>query len=409
MKNLWRKDTIYDVAVIGAGPAGASLAYFLSDFNLKVILIEKKKFADTPVRCAELVPRAITQLYNDKISGIDNEINYMETYIEGKLANTIKSPGLMLDRNIFVNFLIQKFVKKGGVYLNSACFLNPGYGNYPNQNKVIGLNRDFKKQSGEISLTKNQAIKISIYHKDSKEVISLKTKILVGADGPNSIVAKIMDSFFDSDNKIQKKAPSDKCYIAGFQENLAKQTDCENNTRIFFYPYLTCGYGWLFPKKSSMNVGVAISMEAVKRNGLKNTYLRFKDELLKNSVISGNEKQNSTISGLAPVSGISTELVKGNIMLIGDAAGLCNPITGAGNFNAAVSAKIASGYIKKALSSGDFNILREINNEFNNYFKTSLVRAKEKRKILENNWLKEDFTSLIRKTWVSFKDYWYVR
>jgi flavin-dependent dehydrogenase len=33
MKNLWRKDTIYDVAIIGAGPAGASLAYFLSDFK----------------------------------------------------------------------------------------------------------------------------------------------------------------------------------------------------------------------------------------------------------------------------------------------------------------------------------------------------------------------------------------
>lgn len=40
MKNLWRKETIYDVAIVGAGPAGASLAYFLSDLNIDTVLID---------------------------------------------------------------------------------------------------------------------------------------------------------------------------------------------------------------------------------------------------------------------------------------------------------------------------------------------------------------------------------
>lgn len=400
---------IYDVAIIGAGPAGASLAYFLSGFNLKVALIEKKKYADTPVRCAELVPKAITQLYSDKIDGINNEVSQMETYIEGSLANIIKSPGFILDRNIFVDFLIKIFLKKGGTYLNSSTFLNAFYLDNSRQKHKSDLSVKLAENSSRKFLSANILNGISIKVKQKDKIINLKTKILVGADGPNSAVAKIMNSFSDTDNKVQKKIPSGSCYIAGFQENLTTETNYENNTKIFFYPHLTCGYGWLFPKKSSINIGVAISMEAVKRDGLKNTYQRFKNELIKNNAISGNEKQNGVISGLVPVSGISPEVVKDNVMLIGDAAGLCNPITGAGNFNAAVSAKIASEYIKKALSSSSLNVLKEADKEINNFFNVSLSHGRSKRKMLEANWTTNDFEGLIKKTWISFRDYWHER
>src|SRR5665647_2889139 len=121
------KDKAYDTIIIGAGPAGASLAYFLSDLNLKIALIEKKKYADCPVRCAELVPRAITMLYSSKIKGINNEVSHMDTYIEGRLANVTDSQGYILDRNIFIDFLIKEFEKKGGTYLNSTSFLSASY------------------------------------------------------------------------------------------------------------------------------------------------------------------------------------------------------------------------------------------------------------------------------------------
>jgi len=414
MKNLWQKDTMYDVAIVGSGPAGASLAYFLSCSDLKVILIEKKKVADMPVRCAELVPKTITQLYDGKIAGINNEVNYMETYIKGKLVNTIKSPGFIMDRNKFIDFMIEEFVRKGGTYLNQTSFLNAEYLNYQNQNKKSSLNRNPENQHYGIDFTKSQVLNISVHCRHEEETASFKSKILVGADGPNSRILRIMNSFFNPGNKpdnsfhngIQKEVQPGSLYIMAFQENLVKQDDYADNTKIFFYPYITCGYGWLFPKKSSLNIGIAISMEAVKSNGLKNVYLQFKDELIKNSFIDGSERQNSVIAGLAPVSGISHELVRNNIMLIGDAAGLCNPITGAGNFNAVLSAKIASEYIKQASSSGNPEILKEADREINNFFNSSLSHAKSKRNILEEKWKTDDFESLIMKSWISFKDYW---
>ncbi|MCJ7472519.1 MAG: FAD-dependent monooxygenase, partial [Actinobacteria bacterium] len=47
------------VLIVGAGPAGASLASFLAGKGIECILIDKKKRIDIPLRCAEYVPRAI--------------------------------------------------------------------------------------------------------------------------------------------------------------------------------------------------------------------------------------------------------------------------------------------------------------------------------------------------------------
>src|SRR5680860_1146236 len=121
------KNRIYDAVIIGAGPAGASLAYFLSGSGLKIALIEKKKYAGRPVRCAELVPSALTMLYSDRIKGINNEVSHMETYIKGRLANITGSAGYILDRNIFIDFLIKKFMERGGDYLSSASFVNASF------------------------------------------------------------------------------------------------------------------------------------------------------------------------------------------------------------------------------------------------------------------------------------------
>lgn len=417
------KDKIYDAIIIGAGPAGASLAYFLSDMDLKIALIEKKKYADTPLRCAELVPRALTMLFSDKIKGINNEVNHMETYIEGRLANVTGSEGYILDRNIFIDFLIKEFEKNGGDYLSSASFINASYAD-SDENisgsqtfNILSVNKDSKS----IGFNKNKELYVKIKHKD--KINCLKTKILAGADGPFSLVARIMKSLPKDQYELQEnldnknsflpgiwgKHDNKNSFLAGFQENIVKKNSYKNHTKIFFYPFIAGGYGWLFPKIDSLNLGMAVNINALKEKGLKNTYLRFKNELVKNAIIKGDEYINSAISGLAPIYGIRSQIVKNNIVLIGDAAGLCNPITGAGNYNAALSAKIVSGKIKTAIQAQNMEVLKEAEKEINGYFKTSLDHALKKRQILEKNNTDYDFEHLIKKTWVSFKDYWRIR
>jgi len=428
------KDKIYDAVIIGAGPAGASLAYFLSDIELKIALVEKKKYADTPVRCAELVPKAFTMLYKDGIKGINNEISQMETYIEGKLANVTDSGGYILDRNIFVESLIKEFKKKGGDYFNSSSFTDAFYEEtnegFSGRQESIGQFINFNSKLHDDNYSQKLFVKI----KDKDKTTFLKTKILVGADGPFSLVARIMQTLSRENFKLHKNNIKENIFLsgvrgniddknsfqsairevhgkennflAGFQENINKVNKCKNNTKIFFYPFIAGGYGWIFPKLNSLNVGIAVNLNTLKQDSLKNIYLRFKNELSKDAIINGDEHMNSSVTGLAPVYGIRSRIVKNNIVLIGDAAGLCNPITGAGNYNAVLSAKIVSGKIKYALQAQNLEILNEAESEVCKYLKTSIDHALKKRQTLEEHNADYIFEDLIKKTWVSFKDYW---
>jgi digeranylgeranylglycerophospholipid reductase len=400
------KDKIYDLIIIGAGPAGASLAYFLSDSNLKIALVEKKRYADRPVRCAELVPMALSMLYGDKLNGINSEVSHMETFIEGRLSNITRSQGYILDRDIFIDFLIKQFVKTGGEYLNSAYFMGASYpgsdGNNCGSHKVEESTINESRKSDNFDIQNMLYVKI----RQKDRTFYLKTKILAGADGPCSQVAGIMRPMPKGACGFQENPEMKSSFLIGFQENITKKKEYENHAKIFFYPFLSGGYGWVFPKKESLNVGMAVDINALKENGLKNIYRRFKRELVENAVIEGSGYVNSTISGLAPVGGIKDRIVQKNIILIGDSAGLCNPITGAGNYNAAVSAKTAAAKIKTALRSDNMEVLNEAQKDIFDYFKTSIGHALKKRQFLEKNKGNYDFENLIKKTWVSFKDYW---
>ncbi|HAJ95390.1 MAG TPA: hypothetical protein DCP02_04060, partial [Actinobacteria bacterium] len=118
-------------------------------------------------------------------------------------------------------------------------------------------------------------------------------------------------------------------------------------------------------------------------------------------------------AGLIPSSGMLKRIVSGSFILAGDAAGLTNPITGAGIYNAVFSAKIISGIIPRALKEGDPGLLAMIDKEYRNSFGISLGRAVKKRKMLLSGWKsavetsdKKSFEKLIKQCWVAFKPYW---
>ena len=121
----------------------------------------------------------------------------------------------------------------------------------------------------------------------------------------------------------------------------------------------------------------------------------------------------SLTAGLIPASGMFKKPVSGSFILAGDAAGLTNPITGAGIYNAVYSAKIITDIIPLALRAGASGLLTMIGTEYKDTFNTSLRRAVEKRKMFMSEWKsavgsgdKKSFEKLTRRCWVSFKDYW---
>lgn len=163
-----------DVIIIGGGPAGASLAYYLAGKGLDIILVEKKKYIDHPVRCAEFVPSNVVNLFDFKINGINNCIEILETYIAASFSEKFRlfkqtaAPGFVLDRDILVSNIISRFKKLGGTFFNNT--------------RAISI----KQQYGFLIST--------LFDNNSENYLTVKSIILAGADGPISFTGRIIGS-----------------------------------------------------------------------------------------------------------------------------------------------------------------------------------------------------------------------
>jgi len=382
-----------EVLIVGAGPAGISLAFYLSGEGIECVLIDKKKRIDTPLRCAEYVPAAIGGLFKGPMQGISCSIASMDTYIDYKYANTIASPGFILDRPVFLQSLVDGFISSGGKFMSGTRAIS-----------FILQNNDRGGDDGTVS---------TIIQGPDGEKSTIRSRIVVGADGPNSIVGKHIGNTYPF-------------YIIGLGENIPVEAKDKSKTLIFFSPEIEGGYGWLFPKEGSTNLGIGCQFAGNRKNinkTLRKIYIDFKKNLFSMDLLelSGSMArlsppvEASFTAGLIPASGMPEKTVSGSFILAGDAAGLTNPITGAGIYNAVVSSKIISDIAVKALKNSDMGLLPEIERQYLDIFGQSLQRAVLKRKELTGKWPGKNsrntndpgsFDALVRHHWVSFKDYW---
>ncbi len=371
-----------DLLIIGAGPAGAALAVFLSATGLNIILIDKKSHIEEPLRCAEYVPAVFTGLFDFKLRGIDNSIDKLQTFINVKPcgaikelnldnlhhASEMKAPGYIIDRREMIKDWITRFTKYGGIYLPSTKAL-----------KISG----------------RQVTAL----KDGRQII-IRAQIIAGADGPLSLAAGHIGSAGGH-------------FLAGI--NLK----CKNintgrisqSTKVFFLPEIRGGYAWVFPGRKFTNYGLGVDLALFCRHFEKSGIQKHLFYQIFGQVLSDSEDKRAKLSsGLIPVSGITINPVQKNIILLGDAAGLCNPVTGAGIYNAVYSSRIAAEYIKEAAAVKSTSVLQKISKEYNVYFKDSLNRALVKRKEISAGWQNQkttqQFEKFIKKTWVAFRQYW---
>ncbi len=174
-----------------------------------------------------------------------------------------------------------------------------------------------------------------------------------------------------------------------------------DQTRIYFRPYIGGGYGWLFPKGDRANLGIGIDPSLNKE--LKPLLNQFKLELVREGLI--EEEIIGQGGGLVPVGGLTT-VTKGNMILSGDAAGTCHPITGAGVGNALISGQMAGEAAAEAVRKGDLRPLQDYEKELTGHLGHSLNRAVRKRKALIAQWNKVDFSENIHRNWIAFKPYY---
>ena len=117
-----------DVLVVGAGPAGASAAYFLKhydkDDSINVDLVERldpKRYSEYHDMCGEAVTQYLfEELLPLKPAGIVEKIKLIKEYWPGDIEIDTPVEGYIIDRTKFLESITDEFRKKGGNFENKS-------------------------------------------------------------------------------------------------------------------------------------------------------------------------------------------------------------------------------------------------------------------------------------------------
>ncbi|KYK24065.1 hypothetical protein AYK25_01900 [Thermoplasmatales archaeon SM1-50] len=311
----------YDVTVVGAGPAGSTTAKFLSEKGFKTLLIDKEKFPrDKP--CGGGLPLRVLQ----RFPYIDND-GIIEAFSS---SGTVFSPSLKYqieinrDKPIIATILRKKFDFKLVKYAQDAGAI-------------------FKEEStlSTVQITKD---KVHVIVKDGRVADS---ELLVGADGVNSSIAK---------NTGLRKMGVEKgaCVLQEFEvdekimdDYFTKSRHCYIHSRF----NTTAGYGWVFPKKHHVNIGFGIIQDFKTLKQKQNLLQCYQDyiELLKEKDLIPQQLDKTPIKGGALLTHPLEKTYGDRLLLVGDAAGFVNPLSGEGIYYAMSSGQIAAETITEAL------------------------------------------------------------
>ena len=112
-------DNIYDVIIVGAGPAGSISAYYLAKNNLKVLIIDKAEFPRDKICAGGITHKCLLQIPFDISSVIEKEITKIDILLKKAVKIENQYPKTVMhctDRTNFDNLLLEKAKAEGAVF-----------------------------------------------------------------------------------------------------------------------------------------------------------------------------------------------------------------------------------------------------------------------------------------------------
>jgi digeranylgeranylglycerophospholipid reductase len=347
-----------DVLIIGLGPAGASAATSAARAGASVRAIDRKHEAGKPVQCAEFVPAMMGQQVRVLHEATCQPIAEMTTFVAAEKYSEPNFAGHMIDRAAFDAALVADAEASGAI-----CSFGVSL-------RTISVN-------GCVTLS---------------DGTTLHPKVIIGADGPRSLTGRAV-------GRINSEIAETRQITVPLRETL-------NSTDIFLAADYPGGYAWLFPKGSVANLGLGVGEEH--RHQLKQLLADLHARLVAEGRV-GSEIQSYT-GGAIPVGGCLDPVVEHDnvtVLLAGDAAGLTNPITGAG-INSAVQSGTLAGRAAAKITAGNELAAAEYREDIDDLFGASLARAVKRRRLLmaKSTAGRMPTTNELKQAWIAFPDYW---
>ncbi len=302
-----------EVIIVGAGPAGSVAACELARRGHRPLLIEKDSYPGKNNACGGGVTYLMKSYLDLPPDLIEKEISTTRLFCGG-WAKEYTSPTpqyISIRRRVFDKFLAERAAGEGAELLTSHLA-----GPYDPESGVLKV-RDLTSGAG----------------------LLFRAPLILFADGPFTLAYKSLGIGLNPE-------------VPGAVSLVYELASPENREDTFTFEVKgergEYGYCWIFPKQDTLNVGVGRLKGYVKRP-LEEELDRF---ISGKPVLRGREVVRKT-AGFVPLR-LAEKFSGGGALVLGDAAGLVNPLTGGGLVYAVISGQFAAEAAHRALSKGSF-------------------------------------------------------
>ena len=292
----------YDAIVVGGGPAGSTTAYRLADQGASVLLVDKATFPRDKPCGGGMTMRAVRQCPVDPTPVVEELVDQVELRFRYRAAvvHHANEPVVwMTQRQRLDAFLLDAARERGAEV----------------------------REGVKVSLEPNNTVSLGSGEK-------VRAEVIVGADGANGITARSVGL----GNGIT--------YGVAYEGNVPYPTlPRERYARrlVLELADIPGGYAWVFPKGDHANVGVG---------GWESEAPKLKEHLRRACEAHGLEPDSleSLRGHRLPLRRPGTRIAGERALLVGDAAGLIDPVSGDGMYECFVSSRLATGAILDLLA-----------------------------------------------------------
>ncbi|GEM_PF-42672 len=302
-------DTIYDAIVVGLGPGGSSAARALAEKGLRVLGLDRARFPRHKPCGGCLSPKIHRVLGGEDLRPLtERDIHGATLCFRGARAVHARSTrpvAHMVSRIRFDAHLVARAREAGAEIREGEAF------------------QALMQEGDRVAVTTGRG--------------RYRARVVVGADGVNTAVGRAVGLRHRGWKAVLIEAE-----VGVDARTLGDLAD----EVILEFGDVPFGYAWIFPKADHLSIGVGGMVGKIgDLNGL------YRDFLSRHRILGGIRSETRHGYTL-PVYTQRRPLVRGNVLLVGDAGGLVDPFIGEGIYYAIRSGQIAAEVIEAALGDG---------------------------------------------------------
>jgi geranylgeranyl reductase family protein len=322
-----------EVVVVGAGPSGSVTAIALKKMGHDVLLLDRQDFPRDKA-CGDGIPAgAIEILYS---LGMKEKIKEANFYPVTRLL--LSSPR---------EYVLEANLNKGVTGADSYVVPRIQFDALIQQH-AVDSGAEFKRAQVKKILVEDSKVVGVLARLNGKDE-EIRAKVVVGADGVTSVVARELrpDKHEDGHRAIALRT-----YITDIDE-------LPNEVEFYLYRGILPGYAWIFPNgdgRANLGLGMRLDKFRDQDKTLEEMVGIFLEmPTIKNRLKRGGELNDTAVWQLNFGSQQMQRAYDG-ALLVGDAAGLINPLTGGGIHNGLQSALQAADIIHDASIKDDYSL-----------------------------------------------------